>query len=163
MLDAVIVYDKEGRLLFANAAARSLFGFEQQPGYASEDIRKRAARLSVRDACGQPLPFERWSVQQILHGETIKGEKAPDVMLQAFNGHEIILNFNGVPRKDEGEILGAICIFRDVTEQRKAEQNTNNALLSLREAHKHMDEFLGNQPIEVRLQRENSYARLLVN
>jgi PAS domain S-box-containing protein len=144
MVDALIVYDVEGQLLFANAASSTMLSFDRQADYASSDIERRAARFLVRDEYGQPLPQEYLPIFRILRGETLEGRNAPDIMLRSLDGRELILNCYGVPRKNaEGEIIGAVCILRDVTERRKAEQSTNNALISLREANKRMDEFLG--------------------
>ena len=144
MVDAVIVYDAEGQLLFANAASRALLGYDQHLGSFLNDTSRRVRKLHIRDENGQPLPQEHWPNYRVLRGETLEGGNAPDVMIRSLNGRELILNVYGVPRKNAlGEIIGAVCILRDVTERRRVEQSTSNALISLREAHKRMDEFLG--------------------
>lgn len=144
MVDALIVYDAGGQLLFANAASRALLGYDRHLDSSLNDTKKRLTKLLIRDENGQPLPQELWPNYRVLHGETLKGGNAPDIMVRSFNGRELILNCHGVPRKNaQGKIIGAVCILRDVTERRKEEQNTNNILISLREANKRMDEFLG--------------------
>lgn len=144
MADALIVYDAEGQLLFANAASRVLLGYDQQLDSLANDTQSRGAKLLIRDENGQPLPQEDWPNYRILRGETLQGRNAPDILIRSLDGRELILNCYGVPRKNaQGEIIGAVCIYRDVTERRKVEQSTNNALISLREANKRMDEFLG--------------------
>lgn len=143
LVDAIIVYDTQGHVHFANAAARELFAMEDRPDYTSGNIEKRAAQLLIRDEHGQPLEKDRWPLTRIMRGEELKGADAPDVMIRMIDGRDLILNMYGIPRKNaQGEIIGAIGVFRDVTERRKAEQSANNALISMREAHKRMDEFL---------------------
>ncbi|HLX40470.1 MAG TPA: PAS domain-containing sensor histidine kinase [Ktedonobacteraceae bacterium] len=143
MLDALIVYDVEGQLLFANAASRLLLGYSRQLDSTLTDTKRRITKLLIRDENGQPLPQENLPVFRVLRGETLEDGNAPDIMVRSLDGRELILNCYGVPRKNAyGEIIGAICILRDVTERRKAEQHINNALISLREANKRMDEFL---------------------
>ncbi|MHB8597140.1 MAG: PAS domain-containing sensor histidine kinase [Ktedonobacteraceae bacterium] len=144
MLDALIVYDAEGQLLFTNAASRALLGYDRQLDSSLNDTSRRLTKLLIRDENGQPLPPDRWPNYRVLCGETLKGGNAPDIMIRSLDGRELILNCYGVPRKNaQGEIIGAVCILRDVTERRKAEQSTNSALITLREANKRMDEFLG--------------------
>ena len=144
MADALIVYDAEGQFLFANAASRALLGYDQQLGSLANNTQSRGAKLLVRDEHGQPLPQADWPNYRILRGETLQGGNAPDIMIRSLDGRELILNCCGVPRKNaQGDIIGAACIYRDVTERRKAEQSTNKALITLREANKRMDEFLG--------------------
>ncbi len=144
MVDALVVYDAEGQLLFANAASRTLLGYNRHLDNSLNNTKKRLTKLLIRDETGQPLPQDHWPNYRVLRGETLEGGNAPDIMIRSLDGRELILNVYGIPRKNvQGEIIGAVCILRDVTERRKAEQSTNNALISLREANKRMDEFLG--------------------
>ncbi|MEO8972311.1 MAG: PAS domain-containing sensor histidine kinase, partial [Ktedonobacteraceae bacterium] len=144
MVDALVVYDAGGQLIFANEASRSLLGYDQQLDSALNDTTRRLTKLLIRDENGQPLPQERWPNYRVLCGETLKGGDAPDILIRSLDGRELILNVYGVPRRNtQGRIIGAICILRDVTERRKVEMSTTEALISQREANERMDEFLG--------------------
>lgn len=163
LVDAIIVYDTAGHVLFANAAARELFAMDHQPEYASSAIERRAAQIHIRDMHGAVLEKEQWPLTRILRGEELKGSNAPDVMIRLVNGCDIILNMYGIPHKNErGEIIGAIGVFRDVTERRKAELSANNAMVTMREAHKRMDEFLSMASHELKtpLTAINGYVSL---
>jgi PAS domain S-box-containing protein len=113
--DGVIAADAEGRVTFLNPVAESLTGW------------------TSREAIGQPLdqvfrivnedtraPAENPALRAIREGRVFG--LANHTLLIAKDGRELSIDDSGAPiRTDAGELLGAVLVFRDVTEQRHIE------------------------------------------
>ncbi len=134
MTDAVIVYDNRGHILRTNAVARSLFALDARPKpkFSLRLWRERKPVLGMLDEYAQPLSEEQSPLSRILNGEILTNANAMDVILQIQNGNEVQLNVTGAPVYTfGGRPIGAICVYRDVTERRRLERRTQDALSSL--------------------------------
>ncbi|MHA1346452.1 MAG: ATP-binding protein [Candidatus Heimdallarchaeaceae archaeon] len=119
--DAVIAIDNEEKISFMNPVAESLTGW------------------TVEEAISQPL----LEVFNIVNEETREFVENPfDVVMRtgvtvglanhtvliAKDGKEIPIADSGAPIKDrEGNIIGVVLVFRDVTDERKAQQLVKEA------------------------------------
>jgi PAS domain S-box-containing protein len=114
--DAVITTDAEGRIVSLNPVAATLTGWTQA------------------EAAGRPLDevfriFNEWSrqivenpVEKVLSEGRIVG-LANHTILIAKDGTERPIDDSAAPiRDEEGTIQGAVLIFRDMTERRRAER-----------------------------------------
>jgi PAS domain S-box-containing protein len=124
--DAVITTDNGGRVTYLNAVAESLTGWMQQ------------------DALGQPLD----SVFRIVNEQTRRPVESPatkalregvvvglanHTVLIRKNGHELAIDDSAAPIRDEfGEVSGCVLIFRDVSAQRRLEQDKASQLQAAR-------------------------------
>jgi PAS domain S-box-containing protein len=113
--DAVITTDTKGRVTFLNPVAKSLTGWDQE------------------EAQGQPLE----AVFPILHERTRRQVENPvtkviregvivglgnHTVLVARDGTERPIDDSAAPiRNAEGELIGVVLVFRDVTEQRQSQ------------------------------------------
>ncbi len=130
--DAAFVYDRNGRIVRMNRAARALFDLDTLSGYMERSPQERAALISARDERGRPMPPERYGLYRLLSGETLTGADAMDVRLRLADGREVEVSIAGAPLRDEtGAIIGAIAISRDITERRRLERRTRDALDAL--------------------------------
>jgi signal transduction histidine kinase len=140
MTDGVIVYDHRGTIVRTNAVARSLFALDTRPRpkFSLRWRRKRKPALALLDEYAQPLSEEQSPLSRILNGEVLTSANAMDVILQIQDGNEVQLNVTGAPVYTfGGRPIGAICVYRDVTERRRLERRTQdalNALLAMAEA-----------------------------
>jgi signal transduction histidine kinase len=140
MTDGVIVYDYRGHILRTNAVARSLFALDTRPRpkFSLRLRRERKSAPGMLDEHGQPLSEEQLPLSRILNGEVLTSANAMDVILQIEDGNEVQLNVTGAPVYNfGGRPIGAICVYRDVTERRRLERRTQdalNALLAMAEA-----------------------------
>ena len=124
--DAVVTTDNYGRVTYLNAVAESLTGWMQQ------------------DAVGQPLD----SVFRIVNEQTRRPVESPatkalregvvvglanhTVLIQK-NGRELAIDDSAAPIRDDlGQISGCVLIFRDVTAQRRLEQDKASQLEAAR-------------------------------
>ncbi len=165
--DGVIVYDLLGRVLQTNAAARKLFALETKPepkprfslrsllSLRAFFLQRRQSEqkplMVILDEQGQPFPEGRGPLARILSGEELTDANAMDVVIRTFDGHEVHLNVTGASVFNPlGHPVGAVCVFRDVTERRELEQRTHHTLNALLE----MAETLVQVPYDTDLTKE---------
>jgi PAS domain S-box-containing protein len=142
--DAVITTDADGRVTSLNAVASAL------TGWGSEE------------ALGQPLE----TVFQIVNERTRAPVESParrclrehrvvgqanHVVLQPKNGGERPIDVNAAPiRTSAGTVVGAVLVFRDATERKRAEDELRQMAADLSEADRRKDEFLATLAHELR-------------
>jgi signal transduction histidine kinase/PAS domain-containing protein len=134
MADGVIVYDDTAHIVRTNAAARKLFELDTKPRakFSLRFRREQRHELVILDEQSQPFPDEQSPLSRILNGEVLTSTNAMDVILRKQNGDEVQLNVTGAPVYNfGGNPIGAICVFRDVTERRQLERRTHDALNAL--------------------------------
>jgi len=114
--DGVITTDTEGKIVLMNHAAEALPGLSQ--GEANGRILADVFQ-SVDEATMMPVADPVRSIVET--GETMKRESTQ--ILRRRDGFEWIIALNGAPIRDnDGTVLGVVVVFRDVTEQRKTEE-----------------------------------------
>jgi PAS domain S-box-containing protein len=133
--DAVITTDMQGSIVRVNAVACELLG---RP--AAELINKPLTSVFDMRHIVTGEPVEDPVSRVISSGEMVSMKD--HVVLSDRNGREYqIVNTAAPIRLDDGEILGVVLVFRDVTEE-------NNLLADLRESelrHRRLIEHLGNE------------------
>jgi len=114
--DAVISTDVEGRIVFANRVAQSLlkYGEAELIGTHLDEVFRTVNELD-RAKCESP-------VARILRHDTIAAASNQTVLI-ARDGTETPIENSGAPIGSEnGDIQGAVLVFRDVTSRRRAEE-----------------------------------------
>ena len=130
--DGIFVYDKDGHILRMNRAARDLLGLDDLPGYTDLSLEERGALLTQRYVQGQSLPLAQWATTRVLNGEALTDTTAVEFTIRNLRGHELRIHLSGAPIHDqEGNIVGAINICRDVTDRWRLAQRTQGALQAL--------------------------------
>jgi PAS domain S-box-containing protein len=125
MTDLVIVFDGAGRIRRVNQATIDLLGIHPT-------LEAGRRYMGLEDAQGLPVLPERWVSRRVLLGETLTGAQAVDMQAEAGRGRKMLLSVNGAPVRDsQGQIVGGVLVMRDVTEHRKLERRTQEALHAL--------------------------------
>jgi signal transduction histidine kinase len=102
------------------------------PEPADDSFRQRDRLLTYLDEQRLPIPDDLRPSQRVLRGEVLRGESAVDLVVRTHGDHEVILNASGAPIRDAaGQIVGGVLIGRDVTQRRRQEQQTREALAAL--------------------------------
>jgi PAS domain S-box-containing protein len=131
MTDHITVYDKVGNLLHLNFLVRDLI-VTSPSDYVAQPLATRVSNADMRDENGRLMLESEWPLSRILQGEIIKGAQAIDVIYRKPDGDDFQISVSGAPlRNSERQIIGALCISRDVTERRKLERRTHEALNAL--------------------------------
>jgi PAS domain S-box-containing protein len=113
--DAVIVTDEKARIAFINPVAATLTGWSaedaaEQPLAAVFRIVNERTRAPVDDP-----------VAKVLQTGVVQG-LANHTILLAKDGREVPIDDSAAPVKlEDGRVIGAVLVFRDITERRRAE------------------------------------------
>jgi diguanylate cyclase (GGDEF)-like protein/PAS domain S-box-containing protein len=111
MSNAVVIVDREGRLVLLNPAARAMGGVADASTYRVGDL---VTVLQVRTPDRKPLAPERSPLRRALAGETV----APSdyVMRRPTDGADIWVSYGAAPLRDEaGAVSGAFAVLSDRT------------------------------------------------
>ena len=132
IVDGVYVYDAQGHLLRMNTAAQTFSQLLGQPEYLARSFPERVSSFTALDEHKQRLENSDLPLTRVLRGEMLTGSQTNDTIMLQQNGTEILMNMSGAPiRDDEGRIRGAVIVSRDITERRKLELRTHEALDAL--------------------------------
>ncbi len=129
LTDALCVYDSAGNIIRVNQALRVLMGFDCSPSYSMQPISERSAYVHIADENGKPLSPELWPVNRILRGDVLEAKNSPDITISTLDGRVLQISASGAPLHDHGgAIIGAVTIYRDVTERRRLERRSQDTL-----------------------------------
>jgi two-component system cell cycle sensor histidine kinase/response regulator CckA len=126
----VWVLDRDGLIRFANPAGRALWG-----GAAIAGIEDFDRLRGWWAATGEPIGPAEWPVARAIRtGETTTGEP---VQIESLDGVQRTMLNSAMPLRNlDGEIIGAIALNQDVTEQRAGEDALRRSEEQLRHAQK---------------------------
>ncbi len=119
--DAVITTDREGLVTGLNPVAAELTGWTEDDAFGEE----LQVVLKLRDAeSRERLPTP---VAEIVDNGEVIGLH-PNALLEARGGTERRIADSGAPiRNRDGDIVGVVLVFRDVTEQKQLEEQLQHA------------------------------------
>jgi len=117
LVEGVAILDGEGRIVLMNRAGRDILSLPEKEGPRTlEELRS----LDFRGTDGEPLDFGEWPLCQALRGEQFSNR---EVIWVRPEGGSRQLAFSGSSlRNEQGAVVLAITVFRDVTEQRLLEK-----------------------------------------
>ncbi|QQE65202.1 sensor domain-containing diguanylate cyclase [Leptolyngbya sp. BL0902] len=113
----IVVYDRNGQLVFASAEARRMLGLENLPSVPNLSLAETF--LAYRADGAEPYPVEELPVTQSLHGD--RGW-ADDLILRQGN-HSIPVEMASTPIFERtGRVEFAVAAFQDITTRQQAQQ-----------------------------------------
>lgn len=125
--DGIIVFDREGRYVLANEAAAALSGFDSVEEMLAASTEGVMQRFQILDDAGNALPAEALASRSVLAGKphaqrTIRYRAAgSDVDRWSDVKSAPVLGEDGKP-------LFAVTVFRDITAERRASEQSELAL-----------------------------------
>ena len=139
MLDPVTTSDAEGHATYINDAYSRLLGLPVKPGLPVSE-HPRYYRIYHPD--GTPFKAEDLPLQRAaLRNEQVRGV---ELVHRRPDGREFIAIFNAAPIHDEaGRVIGAVAVGRDVTEQRRMEQERERLLRDVERRAAELDAAIG--------------------
>ncbi|MHB8842384.1 MAG: PAS domain-containing protein, partial [Candidatus Aquicultor sp.] len=116
--DGVVIMNKDGRIVFANAAAEAIFDLARKDiiGRPQSDL---AFKVTTID--GKPIPKEEHPFSKVIQtGEPIYNFKH---IHEHPDGTRVLVSANAAPLHDKkGAVVGLVASFTDITERKKAEE-----------------------------------------
>jgi signal transduction histidine kinase len=137
--DSVITYDREGKVLRANAAALKLFEVPSEDLCRGIDYQQFLHRYIMGDEPQQAISLEPWLMSLVVDGEAVS-------MLQLPSGHKVYVTRCSFPLLDaRKQPVGTVSVFREITHRYQKAlhlQRVHQAVSALREAIAHIPEHL---------------------
>ncbi len=127
MLEPVTVSDAEGHAIYMNAAYTRLVGFTIEQGLS---LQEHPTHYGLYHSDGslfqaEDLPLQRAALQD----EEVRNLV---VLTRTGDGGEMIALWNASPIHDaEGRVIGAVAVGRDITEQRRLEEQRDDLIRAL--------------------------------
>jgi PAS domain S-box-containing protein len=119
--DGITAQDGSGRLFYANAAAARMCGFSSVREFVEAPVEEVLSKFEILDEEGDPFTLERLPGRRALGGEQEAEQMLRFRILET--GEERWSLVRAAPVFDEeGRVRMAVNIMRDVTEQRRAQQ-----------------------------------------
>ena len=120
--DGITAQDATGRIIYANDAAARIIGYPSARDLAEVSIQKVMESFELLDEQGRPFPIERLPGRRALSGEEGADEVLRFSVLATGEEHWAIVK--AMPIFGElGRVRMAVNIFRDITEQKQAEDS----------------------------------------
>jgi PAS domain S-box-containing protein len=119
--DGIILFDRSGKLIFANVSAARMIGFPSAEALLGAPAPAIAARFELQDEDGQPFPIGNLPSRLVL-----AGKPAAQALIRHRSAGSSPWRWslvNATPITDDaGAIVQAVSVFRDVTAERVAEE-----------------------------------------
>jgi transcriptional regulator with PAS, ATPase and Fis domain len=123
---AVYVCDTTGIIQNYNHRAVELWGRKPKPG---DPAQRHCGSLRLYSADGKLVPHERSKMAEVLR--TGIEARDLDVVIERPDGSRITVLVNIVPlRNADGELIGAMNCFQDITDRKRAEESVREASAS---------------------------------
>ncbi len=138
--NGVVTTDTEGHIELMNPMAEKLIGWsqEQTMGKPFESVVNMTSEYE-----GELVTNP---VRKVLSNSKSIDASIPGV-LTGKEGRSVPIGYNAAPIKDQyGSIVGAVIVFRDISERQKAEQERNQLTFLLAAQQKRLENILANVP-----------------
>ncbi len=143
--EAIYGIDRNGKCTFCNPATLRLLGIEKSETLLGEDMH---AVMHHSHADGTPYPVAECRIYKSLHHN--EGIHSDEEVFWRADGTSFQAEYWAYPIRKEGETVGAVVTFLDITERKRAQA----ALLEAKEAaeagSRAKSEFLANMSHEIR-------------
>ncbi|MGD8642866.1 MAG: EAL domain-containing protein [Chromatiales bacterium] len=146
--EGIYSVDREGRCTFVNRAAQQLLGFTRH-----ELLGKDMHALVHRDRVSEELEHEESPVEVVLRSGS--GVVIDDEVIWRKNGSSFPAEYSSYPIKEQDQTVGAVVVFRDVTEARSMAMQ-----LEYQATHDALTGLANRREFQIRLERALRSAKL---
>jgi PAS domain S-box-containing protein len=121
MSEGLMIFDTHRKMIYQNTASLRLHGFESpERGPIEGELPK--ATWKGWDEKGRPLPDDEWPKSRVFRDGPFQNQILH--VQQIETGYEFDASYNGCPLYDStGNITAGFITIRDITEERKADQD----------------------------------------
>ena len=128
--DAVLMYDLDVKVRRTNPSFTNIYGFDPV-GLHVQDIIKR---VSCQSLDGKPLVLSEQPTPRALRGEHISGTH---FKVKRGNGSTAIVETFSRPLLVDGDVIGSVTVWHDITEQKLAEEVLKNSSKEINELYEY--------------------------
>ncbi len=132
--------DAEGLTTFLNPAA------ERMLGWRASELIGQVAHLMIHHSheCGDHYPIAECPIYAAFHDGAVY--QVSDEVFWRKDGTSFPVEYTSTPIRHGGRYVGAVIVFRDISERREAEKNLKSALAEV-------------EALKSRLEQENAYLQ----
>ncbi|QWV92298.1 PAS domain S-box protein [Geomonas oryzisoli] len=143
--EAIFGMDLLGNCTFANRACARLLGYA-----GTEELLGRNMHLLIHHTTpdGSPNPVQSCPLNRVLCGE--QGMHCDDEVFWRADGTSFAVEYWSYPQLQDGELVGGVVTFFDITERKRAEEELRRATEAAEAAARAKSEFLANMSHEIR-------------
>ena len=146
--EGILRADPDGRVSYANPVACAMLGFSAQ-----ELVGQKAHELTHHSrANGTPYPVENCPIQEVLSGNT--PIRVSDEVFWRADGTSFPVDYTAAPIRQDGQAIGVVVVFDDVTAQRTAEKR-----LRYQADHDALSELFNRRRFVEEVEKELRHAR----
>jgi PAS domain S-box-containing protein len=143
--EAIFGVDLYGDCSFANPACARLLGYQRPDQLLGKNMHRL---MHHSRADGSPYPEEDCPMRRVLQGE--QGGHFDQEVFWREDGTSFSVEYWAYPQLCEGELVGAVMTFFDISERRRAEEELRHATAAAHAATRAKSQFLANMSHEIR-------------
>jgi len=145
----------DGKTTFINPAGEKILGWQ-----ASELVGKDIHSLihHTREG-GDHFPSHDCPIYAAFHDGEI--HQVSDDVFWHKNGKPIYVDYTSTPLEDNGKLVGAVVVFRDISDRRQANEKLRNALHEVEELKRRLE--MENAYLQEEIREETSYTEIVGN
>jgi PAS domain S-box-containing protein len=114
--EGMTLQNRQGTLIYANQAAAKVLGFDSPEELLNAPLPEVMRKYEILDDHGKPFPVERLPGRRVLQGALHATQRVRFRMVESGEEHWSLVDASPI-FDASGEVIQAVSLFRDVTEQ----------------------------------------------